>query len=301
MNAQLRLNQITKAMVFSLGLATVAACQGPAVQNPAIAPVRSALTELQTTPDLASRAPAAISDAEKAVQAAEVPQRDPALSSHLVYIADNKVKTATALAQARYAEDRMKALASQRDQLQLNARTEEAARAKLQADAAKRQVALAQQQKMAAQHQAMESEAKASSLEQQLSELQSKQTERGLVVTLGDTLFEFGKSELKAGAQANLDRLADVLKKESKGQIVIEGHTDSIGSNAYNQALSQRRAEAVREYLIGRGVPAHQVSAIGKGEDFPVASNGNSAGRQQNRRVEVVVETEATAAGSSNR
>lgn len=301
MNAQLRLNQIAKAILLSMGIFTLAACQSPAVQDPAIGPIRAALTELKATPDLASRAPTAISDAEKAVQAAEVPQRDPAVASHLVYVANNKVQTATALAQARYAEDRMKALANVRDQLQLNARTQEAERAKLQADAAKRQVDVARQQTATAQQQAMESEAKASSLEQQLSELKSKQTERGLVVTLGDTLFEFGKSELKAGAQVNLDRLAEILKKESKGQIVIEGHTDSVGSNAYNQALSQRRAAAVREYLLGKGVPAHQVSALGKGEDFPVASNSNSAGRQQNRRVEVIVETEATAAGSSNR
>lgn len=122
----------------------------------------------------------------------------------------------------------------------------------------------------------------------QLAQLQAKQTDRGTVVTLGDVLFDSGRATLKPGADLTLDRLAAVMKENPQTRVVIEGHTDSRGSDEYNDALSQRRADAVAAALLGRGVPSDSVKAIGRGKEYPVASNDTPEGRQQNRRVEII-------------
>jgi outer membrane protein OmpA-like peptidoglycan-associated protein len=129
---------------------------------------------------------------------------------------------------------------------------------------------------------------RAKSLEQELAELKAKPTERGLVVTLGDVLFDTGKATLKPGAYTTIDRLAEVLRSEPQRHVVIEGHTDSVGSDEYNQSLSERRAASVQAALFERGVSSEQIRALGKGESTPVASNDDPGGRQQNRRVEMI-------------
>lgn len=118
--------------------------------------------------------------------------------------------------------------------------------------------------------------------------MRAKPTPRGMVLTLGDVLFDVNKSTLKPGAYVTIDRLAEALKGAPDQQVIIEGHTDSTGADAYNQQLSQARAQAVQAALLERGVRPDQVQAVGKGESFPVASNDNAAGRQQNRRVEMI-------------
>jgi outer membrane protein OmpA-like peptidoglycan-associated protein len=129
---------------------------------------------------------------------------------------------------------------------------------------------------------------RASALEQELEELRAKPTPRGMVLTLGDVLFDTGKSTLKAGAYRTIDKVAEALKNEPSQQVLIEGHTDNVGSDEYNMGLSERRAEAVQAALLERGVSSQQIRALGKGESTPVASNDNAGGRQQNRRVELI-------------
>jgi outer membrane protein OmpA-like peptidoglycan-associated protein len=129
---------------------------------------------------------------------------------------------------------------------------------------------------------------RASTLEQELKDLKATKTDRGMVLTLGDVLFDTGQASLKPGAYATIDRLATALKQDSSRKVVIEGHTDSVGSDEYNQMLSQNRAQSVQAALMERGVAGDQISAMGKGEGVPVASNDNAAGRQQNRRVELI-------------
>ncbi len=124
----------------------------------------------------------------------------------------------------------------------------------------------------------------------QLAGLQAKQTARGVQLTLGDVLFSTGQADLKAGSAAKLDQLVAALSSTPDRRIVIEGFTDSVGSNAMNQVLSQNRANTVSGYLTSHGVPASNITASGKGETLPVAGNENSAGRQLNRRVEVTIE-----------
>lgn len=123
----------------------------------------------------------------------------------------------------------------------------------------------------------------------QLTDLQSTVTDRGLVVTLGDVMFAVDRAELTAGGQRSLDQLVTAIQSDPEVQLNIEGHTDSTGGRDYNLSLSQRRAESVRNYLTRRGVDAARIQSMGLGPDYPVASNSTEAGRQQNRRVEVIV------------
>jgi outer membrane protein OmpA-like peptidoglycan-associated protein len=146
--------------------------------------------------------------------------------------------------------------------------------------------------------QARSAEERAQALERELADLKGKKTDRGVVVTLGDVLFDTGKATLKPGAYATIDRLATVLKEDAARKVLIEGHTDNVGSDEYNQGLSERRAASVQAALFERGVEASQISTVGKGETTPVAGNDNPAGRQQNRRVELVFQDDRSRVAS---
>ena len=112
-------------------------------------------------------------------------------------------------------------------------------------------------------------------------------------------LFDFNKYTLKPGAREKLAKVSGILLAYPGLKIQLEGHTDSIGSDDYNQTLSERRADSVREYLVTQGVPGDTVSAVGFGKANPVGSNDTAAGRQQNRRVEMVVSGEPIGVGSN--
>ena len=253
----------------------LAACAAAPLKPDGAAEARNKLTQLQSDSNLGSRAPLAIKEADAAVTAAEQPQADKDLAAHRVYLADRKVETARALAETRFAEDQRAALSAQREHARLDARTHEA-------DAAKSQVATARMD-------AANSEQEAAELQRQIDALQAKPTDRGLVLTLGDVLFETGRADLKAGAAGNLSKLVAFLTKYPERVVAVEGYTDSVGSEDYNQALSQRRADSVRSYLVRAGIESGRISASGMGKNDPVASNDSASGRQQNRRVAVII------------
>jgi len=117
----------------------------------------------------------------------------------------------------------------------------------------------------------------------------AKATDRGLVLTLGDVLFATGRSELRGGAVRNLDQLAAFLRQYPERTAIIEGHTDGVGSASSNLGLSQRRADSVEQYLIRQGVDSNRLHATGRGQGYPVADNDTASGRQQNRRVEIII------------
>ena len=127
-------------------------------------------------------------------------------------------------------------------------------------------------------------------LRQQLSViLETRETARGLIVNLSDVLFDTAKATLKPGAREKLARVSGILVTHPDLKLEIEGHTDSVGSDSYNQSLSERRAESVRSYLVSQNIAAQTITMAGFGESRPVATNDTAAGRQQNRRVELVV------------
>jgi len=186
---------------------------------------------------------------------------EPQQIDHLAYLAQRHAEAGAARIQEARSREQIAHAAEARNKVLLEARERDA-------DAAKAQLMDAQAQ---------------------LADLKAKQTERGLVVTIGDVLFDTGRATLKPGADLTLDRLATYMKSNPQARTVVEGHTDSTGSPSTNEALSERRADAVAAALVARGVPADNVHAVGRGEDYPVSSNATAAGRQQNRRVEIIL------------
>lgn len=304
-----------RTLAAALALLAVAACTTvPSKPDGAVA-VREKLSQLQADPALAGRAPVALKDAEDAVRIAETPTSDVKLAHHRVTIADRKVDIARAQAQSRLAEDELKGFAGQRDAARLDARTreadnarrdattarsdadaarEDAAYANREAALAQQDVALAQQDTAQAQQDTAQAQQQSADLEQQLRELNAKTTDRGIVVTLGDVLFATGGSKLNGATPANLDKLADFLTRHPDRTVLIEGHTDSVGSTASNVSLSQRRADSVKGYLVSHGVSSARLTTSGAGESTPVSDNASATGRQQNRRVEVIISNTET-------
>ena len=122
----------------------------------------------------------------------------------------------------------------------------------------------------------------------QLKELQAKDTDRGMVLTLGDVLFDTGESSLKSGARHNIERVASFLRSYPERRLTIEGHTDDTGDEDFNYDLSVERAYSVRAALVSLGIDISRIQAAGFGENMPIASNTIASGRQQNRRVELI-------------
>lgn len=267
----------------------LAACAAAPLKPAGSAEVRNKLTVLQSDPNLATRAPVAIKEADMAVRVAETPQPDAQLAVHQVYMADRKVDLARAQAETRFAEDQRPGLTEQRERARLDARTREADAAKLQVATARADSAGARSEADAANSAALSSQQEAVELRQKIEELQAKETDRGLVLTLGDVLFTSGEASLKTGATANLNKLIAFLNEYPSRTAMIEGYTDSVGGEDYNQGLSQRRADTVKAYLMGQGVGALRLTSLGKGESEPVAGNDSASGRQLNRRVEVII------------
>lgn len=242
--------------------------------NPTLERARANYLQAVQDPEIIANAPVPLQEAETALRKAEKVDKEEKVTQ-LAYLANQKVETARATAQKKVAEADTQRLGEERERVVLKARTR-------QAEQAQEQAALAQQQ-------ALNAEARARQLAIELSEFKARETERGLVLTLGDVLFEYDKAELRAGALRNLYPLVTFLRENPERNILIEGHTDSIGSDSYNLDLSRRRAESVRGFLLQNGLGPERITLEGYGESYPVASNDSEAGRQQNRRVELVV------------
>jgi outer membrane protein OmpA-like peptidoglycan-associated protein len=281
----------TRTSLIGIAAAAVllAGCASAPMKPAGSAQVRAKLTALQSDPSLANGAPVALKDAEAAVVQAEIVEKDLVLAAHRVYMADRKVETARALAETHAAEAQRLVLTEKGEKARLEVRTREADLAKSDAVMARAESEVQKTAAANAQLAANAAELQATELQRQIDILQAKPTDRGLVLTLGDTLFATGKSELKSGATANLNRVTAFLNEYPLRTASIEGFTDSMGSDEMNQSLSQRRADAVKSYLIGQGVGPARLSSSGRGENSPVADNGSAEGRQQNRRVEVVI------------
>ena len=258
-------------IILVTGLAAMlAACASAPQRNDQLEQARAEVQNLSADPmaqqaasDDLSAARASLDQAQGAFQQKAPPEK----VDQLAYLAMRHAQAGEArISEARARQEVAKAQ-QDREHILLEAREHETRQAQAQTAAAQSQLADTQQE---------------------LKDLQAKQTNRGLVMTLSDVLFDTGRATLKPGADRDLDRLAQALKDNSNTRVLIEGHTDSVGGDDYNMALSQKRAESVADALQMRGVPADRYQAKGLGKDFPVASNATQSGRQQNRRVEIV-------------
>jgi len=220
----------------------------------------------------------------------------PELVEHNAYLAERRSRTALGTAQIRQAEADIAVAREERRRTQFEAREREAAAARAraeQAEAARREAQLLARERVEKEKvsvAATELAAEVKRLETELADVRAKQTDRGWILTLkNELLFDSGGATLKSGAQRALDNLAQFLRKHPERDIAIEGFTDSIGSPDSNQRLSERRAQAVKDALTGRGIESRRIDARGYGPSFPVASNATETGRQLNRRVEIVI------------
>lgn len=274
-------SRFTRQLALGVAIVVIAAgcASNPQVES-TVDKTRAQLNELQANPVLANRAPNAMREAQHAIDAAAEADLDSEEGQHLAFIAEQKVDIAEAQAWRRYYEDQRQQLIAERDNARLAARTREANEAQREALAFQRET---------------------EQLRRELEDMTTKKTDQGLVLNLPEVMFEFGEYTLKPGAESDLDRLAEFMKQYPQREIRIQGHTDSVGDEMYNRELSQRRADAVKQYLAARGVETDRIATIGRGESMPVASNNTAAGRQMNRRVEILIENPAVAATNNRR
>jgi len=260
--------------LIALAVLILAGCASMPERIEMLEQARAAVADINRDPLVGQAAPEQLRTAQSRLTAAEkaFDDRDAALAEHGAYLALRHAQTAQEqIAEARVREDIRKSEVA-RTETQLRAR-------ELEAQQARKQASQAQSEAEAAR-------AEAARLEQ---ELHAQQTERGLVLTLGDVLFDTAKATLKPGAADTLNRLAAFMREQPDRRVLVEGHTDSRGSVEYNAGLSERRAAAVRDALAQRGIDPARIAAVGAGENYPIASNNTAAGMQLNRRVEIVI------------
>ena len=265
----------------------------------ALEQARENYQQMQRDPQVSTQAPVASYEASQALRRTEKAWEetgDEQEVTHLAYLTNRRVEIARQAAQQKGAEAEAQQLKQERERVLLETRTREAERAKQLAESRGREVQIAQQEAEARARESQEAQQKAQAatdraaeLEKRFAELKAKQTDRGFELTLSDVLFEFDKANLKAGSARSLTNITEFLRENPQRQITIEGYTDNVGSDAYNLELSRRRAEAVRDFFVQNGISGDRITARGLGEEYPVASNETQAGRQQNRRVQIII------------
>lgn len=250
-------------------LALCAGCGGMSAREADLARARGAYAAAQEKSWVSDYASVELYDARLALERAEKAE-EAQDRQHLAYLAERKAQIAVAAAERRLSDAEIADLAREKNRLQLQVREARIDHERTRARA----------------------------LEAELAALHARKTDRGMILTLGEALFAFDRTELLPDARPVFDRLAAFLKKHADRSVLIEGHTDSIGSQSYNLELSQRRAEAARDALLERGVPFYRIVAKGCGEAWPVAGNDTEAGRRRNRRIEIIILDPGVKAGT---
>jgi len=263
---------------------------------------KKAYAEAKANPNVEAYAPMELQEAGKAVQEAEKAKETEDILQ-MGYIAERKTQFAVTIADGKVAERNIDKLNVEKAEMNARKQTLEAERARKAAAAETEKAAMAgrqaEQAKSAAEMEAAKAaKAKAESdqLTKELANLKAQQTERGIVLTIGDVLFATGKADLSPDANQSVAKLAEFLKKSPNRNVLIEGHTDSVGKDDSNLALSQKRADSVKARLVGDGIAPARITTMGYGKKFPVASNDTKAGKAQNRRVDVVILNEGVKA-----
>ena len=271
-----------RMMLLASALALLGACaSGPTTTDRLLA-AEQRYEQLRSTPRIEEAAAAPFSDASAAIRrarSASAEGAERAQVDHLAELAMLRAELAQAVLDRRMAERRIEEAEGERREILLAARERDLR----EAEAARQR------------ERARASRAQADALDERLEELSARQSERGTIVTLDGLLFETGRATLAEGAERQIERLGQALSENPGRTLMVEGFTDSTGSDASNLALSQRRADAVKLELIRAGVAPDRIVAKGFGSAYPVAPNDTRAGRQQNRRVEVIISDEGGA------
>jgi outer membrane protein OmpA-like peptidoglycan-associated protein len=264
-------------------------CAQKVTSNAALDEAKAAYQAAQANPTVIRSASLELKKAEETLTKAEKTfqqKGDLAVVEHQAYLSKQHSAIAQEIANQKIAKDAIAQASAERNKVLLEAREAE--------------ISLAQQQteaQRAAAEKAMgdvaTAEERAAKLEQEIAELQAVKADRGLIMTLGEVVFDVNKADLKPGGIATVDKLAAFMKEYPNRRVMIEGFTDSTGTPEYNQGLSERRALAVRNVLLDKGIESNRVDIRGYGIEFPVATNATAAGRQMNRRVEIIISDEA--------
>jgi outer membrane protein OmpA-like peptidoglycan-associated protein len=266
-------------------LAGLAACAGLPDRIDSLEQARQSIDTVERDPlagQVAARELTAARDALASADEAYEERESLETIEHRAYVAQRYADISQELVAEATAREEVERGEAERNRIIADAREREAEAATRQAREATRELDAQALAADAAQE-------RASDLERELEELEARNTDRGLVLTLGDVLFDTGEATLKAGAATTIDRLAQFMRDYPEHAVRIEGHTDSTGSDETNRSLSERRAQSVRDALLARGLAAERIATLGYGEAQPIAGNDTAAGRQQNRRVEIVV------------
>jgi outer membrane protein OmpA-like peptidoglycan-associated protein len=301
---------------LKIATATVAAAMaaGCALNPPvdqSLANARNAFNAAQADAHVRQFAPNELAQASSTLTRAELLSKQGApddVIAHQSYLAEQRARTAREIALARAAQAEVAHASDERNRVLLEARTREAEAARAQAQARAREAEAAReqavQQARTQADEARRSQAEMAKLEAELRDLRARPTDRGWVLTLGSgPLFDVGKSTLKPGGRHSIEQVAQLMRRHPDRIVQVEGFTDDRGDSAFNQSLSEQRAAAVKQALVEAGVEAPRIVTRGYGESFPVASNSSEAGRQLNRRVQLVVmpQQETASAGGSAR
>ena len=291
------------AILAGAGLLT--ACSTMPASTPTLDQARGAFAAANSNPQVSTYAPLEFklaSDALEQANAAAVKRQSLDKIDQLAYLAKQKIAIAQQVASQKAAEADIANSGQARERLQLEARTNEANRAKMDADRARMDAQAAQSQANDAQRaasnaeaQTREAQARFAQLEAQMADLQAKKTERGMIITIGDVLFGTDQARLTPNGMNTVQKLADVLTQNPSRTVLVEGFTDSTGSAAHNQDLSERRAASVATALTGMSIPRERVAMRGYGQSYPAAGNDSASARQLNRRVEIVLSNEGAA------
>ncbi|PYN46440.1 MAG: flagellar motor protein MotB [Candidatus Rokuibacteriota bacterium] len=314
--------QIRRAVVALLPVVLIVGCASSKKEHATRAQLeraRSAYRQAEADPNVQAYAQLRLGEAQRAIQAAEA-AKDLEEKQHLAYVAEKRAMIASiAAATTKMEQDalqlsressevllqkrdrELKAALAQARPRAADSSAREAEQARMQAEQARLQAEEARSQAEAEAKARAAEQAKAAALMKELSELRAQQTDRGLVLTVGDVHFAAGKAEVAPGGQRSVDQLVQFLKTYPRRRVLIEGHTDNTGNEDFNVKLSQQRADAVRSLLVARGIAPERIATRGYGPKYPIVENDTPAGRQQNRRVEVLVLNEAPSADGGTR
>jgi outer membrane protein OmpA-like peptidoglycan-associated protein len=291
---------VQKAAPAALLSLAAAGCGGLTDRVPSVEQARESIAAVSREPLAARVAAEELEAARDALASADeaYEEREPLqLIEHRAYVAQRYADISQELVSEAQARQEAERAEVERNRIIAEARTREAEAAQRAAAEAARELDVQARAVEERSRAAEAAEERALALESELEQLEARDTDRGLVLTLGDVLFDTGEASLKAGAVTTIDRLAQFMRDYPERSVRIEGHTDSIGSDETNQQLSERRAMAVRDALLARNVDAARIVTVGYGEARPIAGNDTAGGRQQNRRIEVVVSDDQSPLG----